>query len=484
MSNMDPESAGNSESLETSVVNGAGEREGATGQPTEQTDDGTVLESTVTNQLGAGDLVGGSAVPVSDDEAPTIMRSSAPESQPQIVGETSPSDGLADESAAESLAFWRRIHRGSGQETVVDVGQSENESGASVASFAVPGKIGNYFVDEQIGSGGFSVVYAARHVNAPNTVVALKVFRQLKLDSWQRLHVETLVLSRFEHPNLVSVLDAGELSDGTPFLVMNRVDGLPLNRYLKQHALSDIDLAKLFRGIALAIKHAHSRDVVHRDLKPTNIMVRPNGEPVVIDFGLAKRLEVSKIELSVTATRAVVGTLGFLAPEQAWPRKQEITRAVDVYGLGATLYHALTGQPPLNRSEWWVALTELRDKVPTLPREYRPDVSPDLELICMKCLEKRPEDRYASMEALADDLTRFIAGQRVMVRPMGWLRRQIRWSQANPIVAGLAMLLFITITVGLISTIALWRQADFRWRQSADALKQAEDILRTNVNAA
>ena len=151
MSNMDPESAGNSESLETSVVNGAGEREVATGQPTEQTDDGTVLESTVTNQLGAGDLVGGSAVPVSDDEAPTIMRSSAPESQPQIVGETSPSDGLADESAAESLAFWRRIHRGSGQETVVDVGQSENESGASVASFAVPGKIGNYFVDEQIG---------------------------------------------------------------------------------------------------------------------------------------------------------------------------------------------------------------------------------------------------------------------------------------------------------------------------------------------
>ena len=374
MSNMDPESAGNDESLEKKGATAPGDHGGKAGQPTEQTDDGTVLESTVTNQLGAGDLVGGSAVPVSDDEAPTIMRSSAPESQPQIVGETSQSDGLADESAAESLAFWRRIHRGSGPETVVDVGQSENESGASVASFAVPGKIGNYFVDEQIGSGGFSVVYAARHVNAPNTVVALKVFRQLRFDSWQRLHVETLVLSRFEHPNLVSVLDAGELSDGTPFLVMNRVDGLPLNRYLKQHALSDIDLAKLFRGVALAIKHAHSRDVVHRDLKPTNIMVRPNGEPVVIDFGLAKRLEVSKIELSVTATRAVVGTLGFLAPEQAGPRKQEITRAVDVYGLSATLYHALTGQPPLNRSDWWVALTELRDKVPTLPREYRPDV--------------------------------------------------------------------------------------------------------------
>jgi tetratricopeptide (TPR) repeat protein len=265
---------------------------------------------------------------------------------------------------------------------------------------------------------------------------------------------------------------------------MNRVNGVSLDKFLQQETLSFIELARVFRDIALALQHAHDRDVVHRDVKPKNIMVRPSGEPVVIDFGLAKRLDLSDLERSFTASHAVVGTLGYLAPEQAQMGKREITRAVDVYGLGATLYYALTGHPPLDRSDFWRAVAELRSKTPERPRLLRADIPSDLELICLKCLEKRPSDRYESMQHLADDLERFAQGRSVTVRPASWLRKQIRWCQANPLIASLATTLLVSVTAGLISTVVLWRQADYRWRQSQSVLTQAEEILKTGVSAA
>ncbi|MDP1562363.1 MAG: serine/threonine-protein kinase [Pirellulaceae bacterium] len=388
----------------------------------------------------------------------------------------------------ESLAFWDALQRMKlDQRPTTDLAEDTPAVTPVIASDGiVPERawVGPYQIEEQIGVGGFSRIYAARHRLRPESVVALKLFRHLRLDSWQRLHVESLVLSKFDHPNLVTVLDAGELSDGCPYLVMNRVLGVSLDKHLHQQQRSYQEIAQLFQQIALAVQHAHDRDVVHRDLKPTNIMVQADGQPVVIDFGLAKRLNLSELEQSLTASHAVVGTLGYLAPEQAETKKQEITRAVDVYGLGATLYFALTGRPPLDRSDFLQAIKDLKSKSPELPSRLNTEVPRDLELICLKCLEKVPGDRYPSLQQVADDMERFVAGRSVLARPAGWLQRQVRWCQANPLVAGLAGLLLVTLTVGLIATVALWRQANDRWQLSQTVLAQAEEILRTGANSA
>ncbi len=383
----------------------------------------------------------------------------------------------------ESLAFWDALQRvNMDQRPTTDLAEDTPAVTPVVASDGiVPERawVGPYQIEEQIGVGGFSRIYAARHRLAPDRLVALKIFRHLRLDSWQRLHVESLVLSKFDHPNLVTVLDAGELTDGCPYLVMNRVVGVSLDKYLQQQQRSYQEIAQLFQQIALAVQHAHDRDVVHRDLKPTNIMIQVDGQPVVIDFGLAKRLNLSELEQSLTASHAVVGTLGYLAPEQAEAKKQEITRAVDVYGLGATLYFALTGRPPLERSDFWRAIDELKHKLPEQPSLYCRDIPRDLELICLKCLEKSPSDRYSSMLRVAEDLERFVNGRSVLARPANWLQRQVRWCQANPTVAGLAGMLLVAVTVGLVATSLLWRQADFRWKQSQVLLEQAQEILQT-----
>lgn len=383
----------------------------------------------------------------------------------------------------ESLAFWDALQRMKlDQRPTTDLAEDTPAVTPVIASDGiVPERawVGPYQIEEQIGVGGFSRIYAARHRLRPDRVVALKLFRHLRLDSWQRLHVESLVLSKFDHPNLVTVLDAGELTDGCPYLVMNRVEGVSLNKYLHEQRLSYQEIAQLFQQISLAVQHAHDRDVVHRDLKPTNIMVQADGQPVVIDFGLAKRLNLSELEQSLTTSHAVVGTLGYLAPEQAEAKKQEITRAVDVYGLGATLYFALTGRPPLERIDFLQAIEDLKSKSPELPSRLIAEVPRDLELICLKCLEKSPGDRYPTMQRVADDLERFIHGRSVLARPARWLQLQVRWCQANPTVAGLAGLLFVAVTVGLVATSLLWRQADFRWRQSQILLDQAQEILQT-----
>jgi serine/threonine protein kinase/tetratricopeptide (TPR) repeat protein len=344
--------------------------------------------------------------------------------------------------------------------------------------------IGPYVLLHKIGQGGFSEVYAAHHRLHPEYQVAVKIFRPRRFDSQQRLQLEILVLSKFKHPSLVNILDAGQAEDGASYLVMDLIEGLPLDRYLAQNPIAYGQMAGIFRDVALAVGHAHDRDVVHRDLKPTNVMVRPDGRPVVIDFGLAKRLNLEELEQSLTASYAVVGTLGYLAPEQADTKQREITRAVDIYGLGATLYFALTGRPPVAQGEFYRAIEELRRMTPTRPRRLNRAVPRDLELICLKCLEKSPTDRYSSLQAVAEDLDRFIAGRRVQARPLPWLSQQWRWCQANSTVACLLAIIFVAISSGLVTAAVLWRQADFRWRQSQVLLAQAQEILRISDQAA
>ncbi len=298
--------------------------------------------------------------------------------------------------------------------------------------------IGPYQLIRQIGRGGFGRVYEGYRQDSPGQKLAVKVFENRWLDDIERLEIEKLVLQKLNHPSLVTAIESGAADDGTAYLVMNLIDGIRIDQFVRRQGLEFIQIAKLFRQIAEAMAYAHGQDVVHRDLKPGNILITKDGTPVVTDFGLAKRLNLEGGR-SLTATGTLMGTLGYLAPEQADPKRREVTRSVDVYGLGATLYHVLTGHAPFERENLLKALDDLRTQSPKLPTSYNPDIPPDLERICLKCLAKSPQDRYESMQALATDLQRFVDGRRVAARPLGWNRRFWRWCNANPVIAGLSV---------------------------------------------
>ncbi len=199
--------------------------------------------------------------------------------------------------------------------------------------------------------------------------------------------------------------------------------------------------------MAEAIHHAHQRGILHRDLKPANILVDADGHPHVTDFGLAKRVEGDS---ELTRSGAIVGTPAYMAPEQASAKKGTVTTATDVYGLGAILYALLTGRAPFGGTTVLDTLEQVRERPPEPPRKLNPRVPRDLEVICLKCLEKDPRRRYASADALAEDLKRWLAGEPIAARPVGVVERAGLWTRRHPTAAALAG----TSVVAMIAIIA------------------------------
>ncbi len=308
--------------------------------------------------------------------------------------------------------------------------------------------------------------------------VAIKVVRNRTFDAGDRLEIERLVLSSLDHPNLVSAISSGQLPGGTPYLVMDFIDGQPLDDYVAERHPSYLDIAALFVQLAKAMEYAHGQDVLHRDLKPSNILIKSDSVPIITDFGLAKRLNVTD-ESSLTATGAMIGTLGYLAPEQADTQRSEITRAADVYGLGATLYAILTGRAPLKSDNLLETLDAIRKRPPEKPCEIVPDIPLDLQTICLKCLEKEPASRYRSMGELADDLQRFMDGRRVAARGPRLDQRLMRWSRKNPWIAGLAFTSAASVLIGLVVSVTLWRQSRRWYDRSQEMVATARQILQT-----
>jgi serine/threonine protein kinase len=339
-----------------------------------------------------------------------------------------------------------------------------------------PVELGPYVLIRLLGIGGFSRVYEAYHRHRPGERVAVKLFQHRWLDALERLEIEKLVLQKLNHPNLVKAIDSGETPDGMSYLVMTLVEGERIDQYVKSHKLDYRAVARLFAELADAMAYAHEQEVIHRDLKPSNILVTNQGHPVVADFGLAKRTNGIRGQ-SLTATGALVGTLGYLAPEQVGPGKAEISRAVDIYGLGATLYSVLTGEAPTENENLLQGLNQLQNRRPTEPRSFDPNLPADLQLICLKCLEKSPRDRYDSMHELAADLRRFQSGQRVIARPPAVWTQFNRWVQANKVVASLAMGLLLAVVLGLSVTLFLWRQSEARRGEANRLLQSANTIL-------
>lgn len=304
--------------------------------------------------------------------------------------------------------------------------------------------VGSYQLLAKIGSGGMGVVYKARQTPV-DRLVALKMIRggaHADAGAVARFHQEGKAVARLHHVNVVSIFEFGE-HEGLPYFSMELVEGGSLKALLGLHLLEPAVAAELVRTLAGAVAYAHERDVIHRDLKPGNILFASDGTVKISDFGLAKFLGADTD--GQTRTDGIVGTPSYMAPEQAEARSEAIGRATDVYALGVILYETLTGQVPFKGKDNLQTLEKVRTEEPAPPSHLRRGIDPDLQAVCLKCLEKSPGRRYPTAQALADDLARYLAGEPTVARPPGVARRMWLGLRRHAIAASIGLL----VTSGL-----------------------------------
>jgi len=320
-----------------------------------------------------------------------------------------------------------------------------------------PSRFGDYELIEEIARGGMGVVYRARQISL-NRQVALKMILAGPLASaadLERFHREAEAAARLDHPNIVPIYEVAA-QDGQHYFSMKLVDGGDLTHHLSRYTGDPRAAASMIAAVADAVHHAHQRGILHRDLKPRNILLSADGQPQVTDFGLAKRVDA---ESGSTLSGAIVGTIGYMAPEQA-RADRSLTTAADVYSLGAILYELLTGRPPFRGSTPAETILHVLQSEPERPRAIQARVDRDLETICLKCLEKDPSRRYDSAAALAEDLRCWLGGRPIAARPVGLAERVWRWCRRNPAPAvSTAMVLLLV----LIFSWRLWHENQRAW---------------------
>jgi serine/threonine protein kinase len=310
-----------------------------------------------------------------------------------------------------------------GEETLAtDVEPLRDHSGDEVER--VPSRIGRYEVIREIGRGGAATVYLARD-EALNRIIAIKViagaFRSSP-NARARFSIEAQALAQLNHPNIVSIYDVAE-QEGAVHVVLPYVEAGNLKDRMKDRAWPPDEAARLVAALARAMDHAHSSGILHRDLKPSNILFDRDGTPKISDFGLAKQIGERQADADVTMEGEIVGTPAYMAPEQAGGEIGSIGPASDIHALGAILYELLAGRRAFGGGTLAETLMQVREYGPEPPGRWRPGLPRRLDAICLKCLEKKPERRYSTAAALADDLERFLAGQEVTAQPPGaWNR--------------------------------------------------------------
>src|ERR1043166_9179978 len=292
------------------------------------------------------------------------------------------------------------------------------------------GDVGDYELLEEIGRGGQGVVYRA-HQNSLNRTVALKV---IGLGPWtteahvKRFRREAEAAARLEHPCIVPIHEVGE-RDGSCYFSMKFIEGGQLDQVVAREPMPPRSAVELIAKVARTVHYAHEHGILHRDIKPGNILLDAKGEPHLTDFGLARLVET---ESTVTHTLEVLGTPSYMAPEQAVGNNSALTAATDVYALGAVLCQLLTGHPPLAGGTTSETIKLLLDTEPRQPRVWNPKIDHDLSTICLKCLEKDPQRRYASALALAEDLERWLKHEPIQARHAGIFTRGKKWLRRNP----------------------------------------------------
>ncbi len=292
------------------------------------------------------------------------------------------------------------------------------------------GELGDYELLEEVGRGGQGVVFRARQKSL-NRTVALKV---ISLGQWaskvhlKRFRREAEAAASLDHPCIVPIYEVGE-RDGQCYFSMKFVEGGQLDEVVRRAPISIRQAAELIAKVARTVHYAHEHGILHRDIKPGNILLDAKGEPHLTDFGLARLVET---ESTMTRTMEVLGTPSYMSPEQAVGNNAAISNATDVYGLGAVFYQLLTGQPPFAGGATYETIKLLLDTEPKQPRLLNPKIDRDLSTICLKCLEKDPKRRYSSALALAEDLERWLKHEPIQARHTGVFTRGRKWVQRNP----------------------------------------------------
>jgi tRNA A-37 threonylcarbamoyl transferase component Bud32 len=376
-----------------------------------------------------------------------------------------------------------------------DEGSRPEENLLARPGRGAPVRIGDYELLERIGRGGMGVIYKARHVRI-HRVVALKMIAVGELASegeLRRFHAEAEAAATLDHPNIVPIYEVGA-HEGRPYFTMKLLEGGTLAEHIERFRGDGRSAAAMVATIARAVHYGHQRGVLHRDLKPANILLDAAGRPHVADFGVAKRLER---ESGLTETGVVIGTPRYMAPEQAEGRVKEITTAADGYSLGAILYELLTGDPPYDGATATEILEQAGAARPAPPTALNAGIHRDLEMICLKCLERDPALRYGSAAALAEDLDRYCEGEPILARPVGAVARALRAARRHPALtlglAGSFALLLLTIMAAFslasarqAALIAVMQESNARHARivAMTYLAQLERFSRTVVNEA
>jgi TolB-like protein/Tfp pilus assembly protein PilF/predicted Ser/Thr protein kinase len=292
------------------------------------------------------------------------------------------------------------------------------------------GELGDYELVEEVGRGGQGVVFRARQKSL-NRTVALKV---ISLGQWaskahlKRFRREAEAAASLDHPGIVPIYEVGE-RDGSCYFSMKFIEGGQLDEVVKRAPMSVRRTAELIAKVARTVHHAHEHGILHRDIKPGNILLDRKGEPNLTDFGLARLVETQS---TMTRTLEVIGTPSYMAPEQAVGNNAAVSSVTDVYGVGAVLYQLLTGQPPFAGGSTYETIKLLLETEPRQPRLLNPKIDRDLSTICLKCLEKEAKRRYSSALALAEDLERWLKHEPIQARHTGVFARGRKWVRRNP----------------------------------------------------
>lgn len=359
-------------------------------------------------------------------------------------------------------------------------------AGSPSADFSIR-RFGDYELLEQVAEGGMGVVYRARQLSL-NRIVAVKMIQPGRVGSPEmvlRFRAEAEAAASLHHPNIVPIHETGEC-EGQHYFSMAYIEGKNLAEAVREGPLPSARAAQLVEKIAAAVQYAHQHKILHRDLKPSNVILDEAGEPHVTDFGLARRLGGDS---TLTLTGQVFGSPQFMPPEQASGRRGAVGAHSDVYGLGAIFYHLLTARPPFVGETMETTLAQVIESEPVSPRLLNASVPRDLETTCLKCLEKEPSRRYASAQAVADELGRFLRSEPILARPVSRPEKVWRWCRRKPALATALAVVVLVAAVGFVGVLSQWQrakagellarqnaQAELRQRERAEASEYAADM--------